>query len=172
MTAVEVRGDRARLRTDDSDATVIALAGLGAIRGLEVAPASLEDAFLALTCGRTVVRARLRQPHRQRSDTDLETVSMIDYLRLEVRRTLRDTGFVDLRRRDAGADVPAVHQPRRRATTAEWKTASMVGMAAYGALGSALSTGGGVAEDKTLGWLRQLRVTPLTPAPGGGWAGR
>jgi len=44
-----VRGDRALLRTDDSDATVIALAELGAIRGLEVVPASLDDAFLALT---------------------------------------------------------------------------------------------------------------------------
>ncbi|MGX1673031.1 ATP-binding cassette domain-containing protein [Streptomyces sp. NPDC055400] len=51
VTAVEVRGDRARLRTDDSDATVIALAGLNAIRGLEVAPASLDDAFMALTSG-------------------------------------------------------------------------------------------------------------------------
>ncbi|MEW2163808.1 ABC transporter ATP-binding protein [Streptomyces sp. NPDC007084] len=49
VVAVEVRGDRARLRTDDPDATVIALAGQGAIRGLEVAPASLDDAFLALT---------------------------------------------------------------------------------------------------------------------------
>ncbi|MET7384872.1 ABC transporter ATP-binding protein [Streptomyces sp. NPDC005529] len=49
VMAVEVRGDRARLRTDDPDATVIALAALGAIRGLEVAPASLDDAFLALT---------------------------------------------------------------------------------------------------------------------------
>ncbi|MFG2448616.1 ABC transporter ATP-binding protein [Streptomyces sp. NPDC048512] len=49
VVAVEVRGDRARLRTDDPDATVIALAELGAIRGLEVAPASLDDAFLALT---------------------------------------------------------------------------------------------------------------------------
>ncbi|MFF9404157.1 ABC transporter ATP-binding protein [Streptomyces anandii] len=49
VRAVEVRGDRARLRTDDSDATVVALAGMGAIRNLEVAPASLEDAFLALT---------------------------------------------------------------------------------------------------------------------------
>jgi ABC-2 type transport system ATP-binding protein len=49
VVSVEVRGDRARLRTDDSDATVIALAGLGAIRGLEVAPASLDEAFLALT---------------------------------------------------------------------------------------------------------------------------
>ncbi|MFF3416278.1 ATP-binding cassette domain-containing protein [Streptomyces sp. NPDC002698] len=49
VVAVEVRGRRARLRTDDSDATVIALAGRGAIRGLEVVPASLDDAFMALT---------------------------------------------------------------------------------------------------------------------------
>ncbi|MFJ2746076.1 ATP-binding cassette domain-containing protein [Streptomyces sp. NPDC087440] len=49
VTEVEIRGDRARLRTDDSDATVVALAEIGAIRGLEVAPATLEDAFLRLT---------------------------------------------------------------------------------------------------------------------------
>ncbi|MFF1477778.1 ABC transporter ATP-binding protein [Streptomyces sp. NPDC058301] len=49
VVSVEVRGDRARLRTDDSDATVVELARLGAVRGLEVAPASLEDAFLSLT---------------------------------------------------------------------------------------------------------------------------
>ncbi|MDO0932695.1 ABC transporter ATP-binding protein [Streptomyces sp. DG2A-72] len=49
VRSVEVRGGRARLRTDDSDATVVALAALGAVRGLEVAPASLEDAFLTLT---------------------------------------------------------------------------------------------------------------------------
>ncbi|WP_051717568.1 ABC transporter ATP-binding protein [Streptomyces sp. NRRL F-5727] len=45
----EVRGDRALLRTTDSDATVRALAERGAIRALEVAPVSLDDAFLALT---------------------------------------------------------------------------------------------------------------------------
>ncbi|MFK4227181.1 ATP-binding cassette domain-containing protein [Streptomyces sp. NPDC019890] len=49
VVSVEIRGDRARLRTDDSDATVVAIAGLGAIRGLEVAPVSLEDVFLTLT---------------------------------------------------------------------------------------------------------------------------
>ncbi|TQK44176.1 ABC-2 type transport system ATP-binding protein [Streptomyces sp. SLBN-118] len=49
VVSVEVRGDRARLRTQDSDATVAALARLDAIRGLEVAPVSLEDAYLALT---------------------------------------------------------------------------------------------------------------------------
>ncbi|MFF2813273.1 ABC transporter ATP-binding protein [Streptomyces sp. NPDC058000] len=49
VCAVEIHGDRARLRSTDSDATVRALAELDLIRGLQVAPASLEDAFLALT---------------------------------------------------------------------------------------------------------------------------
>ncbi|MFE0702902.1 ATP-binding cassette domain-containing protein [Streptomyces sp. NPDC058872] len=49
VTSVEIRGDRARLRSDDSDATVRALAARDAIRSLEVAPVSLNDTFLALT---------------------------------------------------------------------------------------------------------------------------
>jgi ABC-2 type transport system ATP-binding protein len=49
VTAVEIRGDRAVLRTGDSDATVVALARADLIRGLAVTPASLEDAFLTLT---------------------------------------------------------------------------------------------------------------------------
>lgn len=44
-----MRGDRARLRTGDSDGTVRALAGQDAVRRLEVTPVSLNDAFLALT---------------------------------------------------------------------------------------------------------------------------
>ncbi|MFF3651738.1 ATP-binding cassette domain-containing protein [Streptomyces sp. NPDC002181] len=53
VVSVEVRGDRARLRTEDPDATVVALAGLGAVRGIEVTAPSLDDAFLALTDSRT-----------------------------------------------------------------------------------------------------------------------
>ncbi|MGW6355356.1 ABC transporter permease [Streptomyces sp. NPDC055092] len=86
---------------------------------------------------------------------------MIDYLRLEVRRTLRDTMFVIF-----GVGMPVMMYllfTNLGDNDPEWKTISMVGMAAYGAVGSALSTGGGVAEDKTIGWLRQLRVTPMTP---------
>ncbi|MFJ8011395.1 ATP-binding cassette domain-containing protein [Streptomyces sp. NPDC096339] len=49
VSCVEIRGDRARLRTRDPDATVTALAALGALRGIEVTAPSLEDAFLALT---------------------------------------------------------------------------------------------------------------------------
>ncbi|MEU5213901.1 ABC transporter permease [Streptomyces sp. NPDC020742] len=89
---------------------------------------------------------------------------MLDYIRLEVRRTLRDRGFVlfgigmpvlmYLLMTNIGPGGPGM----------DWKISSMVGMAAYGALGAALGTGTGVAEDKQLGWLRQLRITPLSPA--------
>ncbi|MFC7263221.1 ABC transporter permease [Streptomyces lutosisoli] len=87
---------------------------------------------------------------------------MLDYLRLEVRRTLRDTGFVI-----GGIAMPVMmyllFTNLGGGDDGDWKTASMVGMAAYGAVGSALNTGGGVSEDKGIGWLRQLRVTPMAP---------
>ncbi|MFE0510234.1 ABC transporter permease [Streptomyces sp. NPDC058964] len=86
---------------------------------------------------------------------------MWDYLRLEVRRTLRDTGFVI-----GGIAMPVMMYllfTNIGANDGDWRTASMVGMAAYGAVGSALNTGGAVAEDRAIGWLRQLRVTPMTP---------
>ncbi|MFF2129640.1 ABC transporter permease [Streptomyces olivochromogenes] len=87
---------------------------------------------------------------------------MLDYLCLEVRRTLRDAGFVI-----GGIAMPVMmyllFTNLGDAGDGGWKTGSMIGMAAYGAVGSALNTGGGVAEDKGIGWLRQLRVTPMTP---------
>ncbi|MFB6835927.1 ATP-binding cassette domain-containing protein [Streptomyces sp. NPDC056361] len=49
VTSFEIRGDRARLRSTDPDDTVRALAQRDAIRSLEVAPVSLNDAFLSLT---------------------------------------------------------------------------------------------------------------------------
>ncbi|WP_246095291.1 ABC transporter ATP-binding protein [Streptomyces roseicoloratus] len=49
VSAVEIRGDRARLRSDDPDATVLELAARGLVRRLEVTPVSLNDAFLSLT---------------------------------------------------------------------------------------------------------------------------
>ncbi|WP_316776730.1 ABC transporter permease [Streptomyces sasae] len=86
---------------------------------------------------------------------------MLDYLRLEVRRTLRDAGFVI-----GGIAMPVLMYllfTNLGAADGSWKAGAMVGMAGYGAVGSALNTGGGVAEDRAIGWLRQLRVTPMTP---------
>ncbi|MBO0868642.1 MAG: ABC transporter permease, partial [Micromonosporaceae bacterium] len=42
--------------------------------------------------------------------------------------------------------------------------ALMIGMAGYGAMIGVLSIGVGVSMERTLGWLRQLRLTPLRPA--------
>lgn len=84
------------------------------------------------------------------------------YVRLEVRRTLRDVGFAI-----SSIAVPVMmyllFTNLGGENSSEVKAAAMVGMAAYGALGAALSLGTGVAEDKSSGWLRQLRITPMTP---------
>lgn len=93
--------------------------------------------------------------------------TMRRYVRLEVRRTLRDPGFVIF-----GAGMPVLmyllftrigQGAQPPADAAAWRISSMIGMAAYGALGAAVGTGTGIAEDKQLGWLRQLRTTPMRP---------
>ncbi|MDT9693110.1 ABC transporter permease [Streptomyces sp. P9(2023)] len=86
---------------------------------------------------------------------------MTAYVRLEVRRSLRDIGFAI-----GGIGVPVMMYllfTNLGTDEAGWKTTSMVGMAAYGAVNAALSVGTGVAEDRSVGWLRQLRITPMTP---------
>ncbi|MET8327640.1 ABC transporter permease [Streptomyces sp. NPDC005181] len=91
---------------------------------------------------------------------------MLPYIVLEIRRTLRDGAFMIF-----GIGMPVLMYLLFTNLgggggdgAAEWKVASMVGMAAYGALGAAMSIGTGVASDKSLGWLQQLRITPLDPS--------
>lgn len=92
---------------------------------------------------------------------------MTAYIRLEVRKMLRDHGFIVM-----SLTLPVVmylifsnlamgaQGDEARAAAAAW---SMVGMAAYGALGGAFSNGTGTSEDKALGWLAQLAVLPIAP---------
>lgn len=84
---------------------------------------------------------------------------MFPYIALEIRRTLRDPAFLIF-----GTGMPVMMYLLLTnlgggGTYGDWKAASMVGMAAYGALGSSMSVGTGIASDKSLGWLRQLRIT-------------
>jgi ABC-2 type transport system permease protein len=95
---------------------------------------------------------------------------MVPYIVLEIRRTLRDPAFLIF-----GTAMPVMMyllftNLGGGGEYDDWKAASMVGMAAYGALGSAMAIGTGIASDKSLGWLQQLRITPL--APGRAVAGR
>lgn len=86
------------------------------------------------------------------------------YISLEVRRTLRDPGFVI-----GGIGMPLVMYLlfTNLGISGDDKDGAarflMIGMAAYGALGASLNTGTGIAEDRTHGWLRQLLVTPMSP---------
>ncbi|MFJ8868419.1 ABC transporter permease [Streptomyces sp. NPDC102473] len=88
---------------------------------------------------------------------------MFPYIALEIRRTLRDPTFLIF-----GTGMPVMMyllftNVGGSGAYDDWKAASMVGMAAYGALGSAMAIGTGIASDKSLGWLQQLRITPLDP---------
>lgn len=90
---------------------------------------------------------------------------MLPYIVLEIRRALRDGAFMIF-----GIGMPVLmyllftNLGGGGEHADDWKVASMVGMAAYGALGAAMSIGTGVASDKSLGWLQQLRITPLAPS--------
>lgn len=90
---------------------------------------------------------------------------MLEYIKLEMRRTLRDTMFMIF-----GIGMPVAmyllftNIGAGDEDSAAWKVTAMVGMAAYGALGAAMSAGIGVSTDRANGWLRQLRVTPLAPS--------
>ena len=52
------------------------------------------------------------------------------------------------------------------APNAEWRAIFLVSMAAYGMIGASLSTAVPIAQERTSGWTRQLRITPL---PAGAW---
>jgi ABC-2 type transport system permease protein len=91
---------------------------------------------------------------------------MTEYVKLEVRRALRDPGFIIM-----GFGMPVLMYllftnlgvGGDSQDVADYRSSYMVGMAAYAALGASMGIGTGVAEDKGHGWLRQLRVTPLSP---------
>lgn len=88
---------------------------------------------------------------------------MMPYLRLEMLRLLRDPGYLLMSvispltmfliftniKTGGGHDGPPAY--------------SMVGLAGFGAVGAVLNSGVGIAEDKPLGWIRQLRLLPLRP---------
>ncbi len=89
------------------------------------------------------------------------------YLRLEVRRTLRNRRYLVF---TIAFPVilyllyTAVIPNPDSALTADglrWPAYFLVSMAAYGALGAALGQAVPVATERRTGWARQLRVTPL-----------
>lgn len=94
----------------------------------------------------------------------------VAYLRMEVRRTLRNRRYLVF---TIGLPVliyllyTAVLPQAGGAGTLDglaWPAYFLVSMAAYGAIGAAMSQAAPIAAERRGGWARQLRVTPL-PGP-------
>jgi ABC-2 type transport system permease protein len=91
---------------------------------------------------------------------------MTGYVRLELRRMLRTPAFLIftvvmplvmyLVFTNLGTLTGQSHQ--------QAALYAMVSVGGYGAIGALLNYSSGVVGDRTIGWLRQLRLTPLSPA--------
>lgn len=85
------------------------------------------------------------------------------YVRLELRRALRSKAFL------SGLVIPIVMYVgigKLDSSTAGDPDALLyvaVGLAAYGAVTTALLAGMAVVQDRTCGWVRQLHLTPMRP---------
>ncbi|WP_426506166.1 ABC transporter permease [Dactylosporangium sp. McL0621] len=90
---------------------------------------------------------------------------MLPYIRLELRRLVRTPGLL----------IFTVLMPllsyvlftNISTVTGQDKSVAavytMVSMAGYGAIGGLLNYASGLVIDRSIGWLRQLRLTPLSP---------
>ncbi len=91
---------------------------------------------------------------------------MTGYLGIEIRRMLRAPGYAL-----TSIAIPLVMylifsnigvSAGDRTDVARY---TLISMAAYGAVTAAFSAGTTVVQDRAIGWLRQLRITPLRPVP-------
>lgn len=97
------------------------------------------------------------------------TAPFLAFLRLEVKRAARNrryvlftVGFPVLIYLLYTAILPAGGPGTKDGLA--WPAYFMVSMAAYGAMGAALSQAVPIATERRSGWVRQLRVTPLSGA--------
>ncbi|MCO1582355.1 ABC transporter permease [Crossiella sp. SN42] len=90
---------------------------------------------------------------------------MLGYIIIECKRLGRDTGFLIMSVLTPlvmyvvfnNLNVAIGQDPRHAALY------TMISMSAFGAISGVLNSSVGVAEDRAMGWLRQLRLTPLSP---------
>jgi ABC-2 type transport system permease protein len=90
---------------------------------------------------------------------------MLAYLRLELARMLRSPRlYVFTVAVPVGLYLIFTSVGDAREASATLAPYAMVAMVCYGALFASLSSAPGTVEDRTIGWLRQLRATPLRPS--------
>ena len=90
-----------------------------------------------------------------------------DYLRFELRRTLRNRRFFFFSLGFPLVLYFLIAGPNRNETNLGHSGLSaplyfMVGLAAFGTMNAMLSAGARISGERAVGWNRQLRITPLT----------
>ncbi|MFI7000006.1 ABC transporter permease [Nocardia sp. NPDC050175] len=85
------------------------------------------------------------------------------YARLEMMRILRDPGYLIMTLISPLTMYLVFTSLHLTGQGNRADPYSMVGMAAFGAVGAVMTNGVAIAEDKPLGWIRQLRVLPMRP---------
>jgi ABC-2 type transport system permease protein len=91
---------------------------------------------------------------------------MTGYLGIEIRRMLRAPGYaltsiaIPLVMYLIFSNIGVSDDVR-----ADVARSALISMAAYGAVTASFSAGTTVVQDRAIGWLRQLRITPLRPVP-------
>ena len=154
VAGAERHGDAVILSCTDSDAAIRALleAHPGA-RDIEIASAALEDAFLELTVGPSAGGARM---------------SAQAYTRFELVRTMRNRRLMMFALGFPLLVYLAAAAPNRDVddfggTGISLPLYYMVGLVSFGTMMALITTGARIASERTDGWTRQLRVTPLAP---------
>ncbi|MCP2335600.1 ABC transporter permease [Actinomadura rupiterrae] len=90
---------------------------------------------------------------------------LFHYVRLEMLRLLRDPGYLIMTLvSPLTMYLVFTNLDLGTGKGADGAVYSMVGMAGFGAIGAVMTNGVSIAEDKPLGWIRQLRLLPLGPS--------
>ena len=123
-------------------------------RDIEISGAGLEEAFLELTAA-TTTRSRRRERSR--------------YTRYELLRTLRNRRFFFFSLGFPLVLYFLIAGPNRNENDLGGTGLSaplyfMVGLAAFGTMNAMLVAGARIAAERSVGWNRQLRITPLSAA--------
>ncbi len=151
VTRAERRGEAVVLTCSDSDAAIRALlTGFSGARDIEIVGAGLEEAFLELT-----------------RDDEEDGVSTAVYTRFEVVRAFRNRRFFIFSVAFPLLIYYAIAAPNRDeldfgGSGIDAPLYFMVGLTAFGTMNAVLAIGARIAAERSTGWNRQLRLTPLT----------
>jgi len=88
---------------------------------------------------------------------------ILHYVRLEMVRILRDPGYLVMSLISPLTMYLVFTNLDLTGQGGDGGLYSMVGMAAFGAVGAVMTNGVAISEDKPLGWIRQLRLLPVRP---------